>query len=307
MPAVTQLVGVDWGTSNCRAFLLSKSGQILSKISDNQGIAVMKDGNFEQVLDQLCGPWLASYPESGVLLSGMVGSRQGWIEAPYCPCPCDLTTLRDHAIPLPADRWRGFIIPGLSSTGLAGAPDVMRGEETQVAGLAMLQPNLTGTVCLPGSHSKWVSLRPNRIDGFSTFFTGETYSALRHHTLLARLMTDDTISPSAFKFGVEQSAAPGGLMHQLFSVRTRGLTGELQSGDLASYLSGLLIGSELRAVEEQGYLNHVVHLIGENDVAQRYHDALHLLGAQIQVWPAEQVTAAGLWLLGQQLGLCKDR
>ena len=236
----------------------------------------------------------------------MIGSRQGWIEAPYCPCPCALENIHQHAVALPSDRLTGYVVPGLSASGLSGAPEVMRGEETQIAGLAALQPGLTGTVCLPGSHSKWVSLRNNHIESFSTFLTGELFGALCDHTLLGRLITNDPCSPHAFSRGLEQSITAGGLLHQLFSARTLGLTGDLGGGDINSYLSGILIGSEIRAVAESGYLEDTVHLIGGNDAAYRYQEALQSVGATVTLWPGQEVTVAGLWLLGRQLGLCDD-
>jgi len=306
MPTRTPLIGIDWGTSNCRGYLLGATGNVLDHVSDPRGIATVENNQFQLVLEDICGNWLAAHPNSPLLLSGMIGSRQGWIEAPYCPCPCALETIHQHAVALPSDRLTGYVVPGLIASGLSGAPDVMRGEETQIAGLAALQPGLTGTVCLPGSHSKWVSLRNNRIEGFSTFLTGELFGALCDHTLLGRLITNDPGSPHAFSRGLEQSTAAGGLLHQLFSARTRGLAGDLGGGDIASYLSGILIGSEIRAVAEQDYLEDTVHLIGGNDAAHRYHEALQSVGAKVTLWPGQEVTVAGLWLLGRQLGLCDD-
>ena len=155
---------------------MSATGNVLEHVSDHRGIATIENNQFELVLEDICGNWLAAHPNSPLLLSGMIGSRQGWIEAPYCPCPCALETIHQHAVALPSARLTGYVVPGLIASGLSGAPDVMRGEETQIAGLTALQPGLTGTVCLPGSHSKWVSLRNNRIEGFSTFLTGELFA-----------------------------------------------------------------------------------------------------------------------------------
>ena len=307
MSTTIPLIGIDWGTSNCRGYLLSPDGEILEQTSSARGIASVQDGEFPSVLEGLCGPWLSSYPDARLLLSGMIGSRQGWVEAPYCPCPCDLDTIHQHAVALPGQRLKGYVLPGLSGSGLSGAPDVIRGEETQVVGLAELQPGLTGTICLPGTHSKWVSLKDNCIEGFSTFLTGELFAALCAHTLLGRLMTSESDVPEAFMLGLKQSAAAGGLLHQVFSARTRCLVGNLGGDDVKSYLSGIVIGSELRAVAEQGYLEDEVHLIGGNDAAQNYAEGLRAMGAKVKVWSGESVTVAGLSGLGRLLGLYGDQ
>ncbi len=306
MPTTTPLIGIDWGTSNLRGYLLSPGGDILEQTSSTRGIGNVQDNDFPSALEEVCGLWLSNHPDSRLLLSGMIGSRQGWVEAPYCPCPCDFETIHQHAVALPSQRLTGYVLPGLSGPGLSGAPDVIRGEETQVVGLVALQPGLTGTICLPGTHSKWVSLKGNYIEGFSTFLTGELFATLCDHTLLGRLMTSESAAPEAFMLGLDQSAAAGGLLHQVFSARTRCLVGDLAGDDIGSYLSGIVIGSEIRAVAEQGYLEDEVHLVGGNDAAQNYSDALHAMGAKVKVWSGESVTVAGLSLFGRQLGLCED-
>ncbi len=307
MSTTTPLIGIDWGTSNLRGYLLSPGGDILEQTSSSQGIGNVQNNDFPSVLEEVCGLWQSNHPDSRLLLSGMIGSRQGWVEAPYCPCPCDLDTIHQHAVALPSQRLTGYVLPGVSGSGLSGAPDVIRGEETQVVGLAALQPGLTGTICLPGTHSKWVSLKDNCIEGFSTFLTGELFAALCEHTLLGRLMTSESAAPEAFMLGLEQSAAAGGLLHQVFSARTRCLVGDLGGDDVRSYLSGIVIGSEVRAVSEQGYIEDEVHLIGGNAAAQHYADALRAMGARVKVWSGESVTVAGLSGLGRQLGLYGDQ
>ena len=307
MSTTTPLIGIDWGTSNLRGYLLSPGGDILEQTSSTRGIGNVQNNDFPSALEEVCGLWLSNHPDSRLLLSGMIGSRQGWVEAPYCPCPCDLDTIHQHAVALSSQRLTGYVLPGVSGSGLSGAPDVIRGEETQVVGLAALQPGLTGTICLPGTHSKWVSLKDNCIEGFSTFLTGELFAALCEHTLLGRLMTSESAAPEAFMLGLEQSAAAGGLLHQVFSARTRCLVGDLGGDDVRSYLSGIVIGSEVRAVSEQGYIEDEVHLIGGNAVAQHYADALRAMGARMKVWSGESVTVAGLSGLGRQLGLYGDQ
>jgi 2-dehydro-3-deoxygalactonokinase len=297
------MIAIDWGTSSFRAYRLDDAGAVRGQRSAAAGL-LSCDGRFAAVLAQQLEGW----DDERVLMAGMVGSRSGWREVPYVACPAGLAEVAAGLVELDADALPGRrlgIVPGVSSRDAAAAPDVMRGEETQVLGLLERLPGAgPHTVCLPGTHSKWVQLHDSRIVGLRTAMTGELYALLRRHSLLAALMPapgeDDADDPEAFAQGVAASAADGGLAHQLFGVRTRGLFGELGPAAAPSYLSGLLIGHELRALRAE--CSSVVHLVGGAALVPRYLRALQALGATTQAH-GEDLSAAGLFRIAAARGL----
>jgi 2-dehydro-3-deoxygalactonokinase len=236
---------VDWGTTHVRAYLLGEddTGEPLDRRDSTDGVRAVPAGRFADVLRTLVAPWLAR-GERRILLSGVVGSRQGWSETRPVPCPAAIDDLVTALRPIPFPDACVQIIPGVSGIDAFGVPDVMRGEETQIMGTTFT----TGTICLPGSHSKWARVEHGTIVDFSTYLTGEAFAALSAHTLLAPVINQSVPEPGdAFDAGVRRAAEPGGLLHHLFGVRTLGIAGKLSEVDAASYLSGLLIGHELRA------------------------------------------------------------
>ena len=283
------MIAVDWGTSSFRAFRISKSGAT-DRVDGPHGILQVPSGGFADVLRIAIAPWLAD-GERHVLMSGMVGSRQGWQEAPYLPCPAGAAELARALVPVPFDGAQVLLVPGLKVDG--GVPEVMRGEEVQVVGaLEVTGPD--AVACLPGSHSKWVRIAHGQVAGFTTHLTGEAFAALRDHTILGRLMQPGAAAdPDAFARGVERSGDPGGLLHHLFGVRTLGLTGGLADAAAASYLSGLLIGHEVRAAAPAG----TVHLIGDAALCGLYAQAIALCGGTSQPGPLD-AAARGLALIG---------
>ncbi len=175
------MIGVDWGTTGFRAFRL-RDGQVLDRRDAPRGILAVPPGGFADALQAEVGDWLRD-GETHVLLAGMVGSRQGWVEAPYLACPAGLEELASGLMPVPFTNAQVAVIPGLSSRDASGVPEVMRGEETQLIGAFLTAERLT-TACLPGTHSKWARLEGGRIVSFTTHMTGEVYAALRGHTIL---------------------------------------------------------------------------------------------------------------------------
>ena len=266
------MIGVDWGTSSLRAYRLAASGAVLERRESARGILHVEPGGFPDALRDAVGDWIAA-GERRVLLSGMVGSRQGWREAPYVPCPAGLAELAAGLVPAPFSDADVFLTPGVSAADGSGTPEVMRGEETQVLGASAP----AALVCLPGSHSKWARVADGRILGHETHLTGETFAALRGHTILGRLMRDGAPDPAAFNRGVARAGEPGGLLHHLFGVRALGLFGQLAEEDAAGYLSGLLIGHEVRAALPPGA---AVHLIGAAPLCALYARAIELCGGR---------------------------
>ena len=288
------MIGVDWGTSSVRAFRLAADGAVVGRISAQLGILHVENQDFAGTLRRQLAGWLAD-GERRILLSGMVGSRQGWVEAPYLPCPAGAAELARHLTEVPFDAAQVKLVPGLSCRDAAGMPEVMRGEETQIVGaLAQLGPD--ALICLPGSHSKWVTLAQSRVTGFATYFSGEAYAALRQATILGRMMRDGPLSATGFARGVAHSATPGHLLHHLFGVRSQGLFGELADTDSAGYLSGLLIGHELRAALPP---RAQVTLIGAAELCAWYDMAIVAMGGQTRRLDPD-CAAAGLAAIGGQ-------
>jgi 2-dehydro-3-deoxygalactonokinase len=229
---VSHLIAIDWGTSSLRAALFDAAGACLGETASNAGIMHTGGMSFPEIFRREFGPWLAAHPGSAVLASGMIGSRQGWREAPYVACPASFQDVAAGIAWLDDHGQRIGIVPGLVAGSGTAAPDVMRGEEIQIFGALATLAETGGTFILPGTHSKWARAEANRIVSFDTYMTGEVYGLLRQHSILGRLMpalTDggahDAFEPAAFEAGCRASGAnsSGALLHQLFSVRTLGL------------------------------------------------------------------------------------
>lgn len=310
--AAARLIAIDWGSSRLRAWLLGPDGQVQAERGSDDGASRLVGGApaFGAALQALAGDWLAL--RLPAIACGMVGSAHGWREARYVPCPAALADLHRHTVSV--DTFAGtplHIVPGLLDEPAGATPDVMRGEETQLAGLLALDPlrAAQATVLMPGTHSKWVRLQDGRVAGFRTRITGELYAVLRQHSVLGRLMpaTDGgSDHADAFDAGVAAARAGGGpaagsdLAAQLFAVRTLGLTGRLRAEALPDYLSGLLIGHELAAGLQPG--RPPLLLVGDPALCRRYGRALQAFGIQ----PAAvhgNTAIAGLWRLARQAAL----
>lgn len=286
------MIAIDWGSSSLRAFRLDRDGQIVDSRRSDQGL-LNADGRFAEALDGLIDGW----DDALVVMAGMVGSRQGWMEVPYVQAPAGLREIaagmrRLESAAVQRELW---LVPGLSCADARGVPDVMRGEETPLCALLPLLGPGTNTVLLPGTHSKHVRVVDGRIERFSTYMTGELFAVLRQHSLLGRMMVDAPHDAAAFAEGVALAARDGSLLHRLFSVRTRALFDQLQPAQLASYLSGLLIGSELHDIDADG---GALHVIAADGLADAYVSALALAG-RTATRHAEETVARGLYLLAR--------
>jgi 2-dehydro-3-deoxygalactonokinase len=280
------MIAIDWGTSSFRAYRLDAHGGILESRASNQGILNVAPGQFPRVLEEQIRGW----QETPIVMSGMVGSRQGWVEAPYVQCPAGFDEIAGKLVKVAWANREGWIVPGLSCSDAAGVPDVMRGEETQILGCGV-----DGTICLPGTHSKWVQVRKARIERFSTSMTGEVYAVLKQHSILGRMMEEGAPDAGAFAEGVGRSGEAGGLLHHLFGVRTRGLMGNLSAAASASYLSGMLIGHELRSQDAKQ-----VHLLGAPALAALYQQAAAVLAIETRTLDANAAVRS-LYRLGVML------
>ena len=269
------LVAVDWGTSSLRAARLDADGRVLDERALPRGILTVPPGGFPAVFQEACGDWMGR-PGALALICGMAGSRQGWVEAPYCPCPAGFADVAARLAWIESGRIA--IVPGLSCED-RGVPDVLRGEETQVFGALGLLGIDDGLLVLPGTHSKWVRVTAGRIESFSTFMTGEIYALLRQHSILARTMpeADGELQPRAFLRGVEHALRSATLLHAAFSARTLSLFDRLPASALPSYLSGLVIGEELRA-QDLAALSGPLIVVGSEALTERYELALRTMG-----------------------------
>lgn len=275
---MTSLIAVDWGTSSLRAARVAHDGRVVEERALPRGILSVPAGGFAAVFDEICGDWMRA-AGALALICGMAGSRQGWMEAPYCACPAGFADVAARLAWI--EPARIAIVPGLACEA-GGVPDVMRGEETQVFGALELLGLDDATLVLPGTHSKWVRVAGGRIGTFATYMTGELYALLRQHSILARTMpeADGELDESAFERGVAHSLHGHSLLHAAFSARTLALFERLPAAALPSYLSGLVIGEELGA--QQLAAGADVVLIGAEALTRRYELGLRLLGVTAQ-------------------------
>ena len=291
------MIGVDWGISSVRAYRLC-DGRVTDRREQAAGILAVSDGRFAEMLGELVAPWLSD-GEERVLLSGMIGSRQGWKESGTVPCPAGITDLARALTPVPFAGAAVRIVPGVASADEAGTPEFMRGEETQIVGAAIG----TGVACLPGSHSKWATVRDGCITGFTTYLTGEAFAAIRDHTILARQIhagdpsaRDARPCDAVFDAGVARSAEPGGLLHHLFGVRSLGLAALMAEDEAGLYLSGLMIGHEVRAALAR---DATVWVIGSPALSALYARAITACGGTARLADAD-AAAQGLGMIAGQ-------
>lgn len=296
MTADVGAIAIDWGTTNVRAWRLDASGAVLARRAEPKGILNVEGGAFAAAFDELVGDWRRGAPDAPTVLSGMIGSRQGWIEAPYMTCPAALDALARHAVAVP-DHENAVIVPGVA-TSQDGRHDVMRGEEVQIYGALSAHGGDDATVCLPGTHSKWARVSAGRLTGFATSMTGEVYDALSRHTILGRLMSpaaaDDDPGDRYFGQGLERSGEAGGLLHHVFGVRAAGLFDALPPHGMRGYLSGLLLGHEVRAMAAMMAPPGAVAVIAAPALATRYRTALEHVGLTAAMLDGEAVTVRGL-------------
>ena len=295
------LIGIDWGTSSLRAFLIARDGQILDQVASPQGI--MHTDDYAGVFHALVQPWLAT-GTLPIIASGMITSRNGWVETPYVDVPAGAEALAAALVPFTTDNGITLHFVTGMTTEHAGAPDVMRGEETQIIGAAAMGMN-QGSFVMPGTHSKWIRVTEGRIEDYTTYMTGELFATLSKHTILGALMSDasGTFHEEAFGMGIAAGKTAGDqLLHKLFHVRTLPLFGKLHNKAVADYLSGLLIGAEIQAAQHLCSDQTPVTIVGRDDLADRYEAGLHLFGIQSQRAP-ETIVAAGHLKIAEMAGL----
>lgn len=294
------VIAVDWGISSFRAYLLDAEGRISDRRESGGGILRVRGGDFAAALEAEIGRWLVQRRDALVVMSGMIGSRQGWREVPYVACPAEPAEIAQgmERVDWGEGEAEAWIVPGLLDESRPGQPDVMRGEETQVMGGLPALAAGSGLVCLPGTHSKWVRVENGVLQGFATYMTGEVFDLLQSHSILSRKMTKGAVTADRWFIEGLMLGRRGGLLNRLFSARSRALTGDLPEAEVRSYLSGLLIGDELAAAVPEQPAD--IHLLGAPALVALYQAALEKLGHRVERLDADAV-AAGLFTLAGYL------
>jgi 2-dehydro-3-deoxygalactonokinase len=292
-PAGLDWIAADWGTSNLRVWAMSATDAVLARAESDEGMGRLDRAGFEPALIRLIGGWL---PQGDgrvpVLACGMVGSRQGWVEAAYRAVPCAPSEAGAMAVPEVRDgRIAVRIVPGLKQ---AKPADVMRGEETQIAGFLAGEPDFDGVLCLPGTHCKWVHVSAGEVVGFQTFLTGEVFALLAGQSVLRHSVGTEGWDDAAFAEAVgEALSRPERVMTRLFGLRAEALLAGLEPGVARARLSGLLIGAELAGARAY-WLGRAVAIIGSDKVGRAYAAALAEQGVTARRLPVEAMTLAGL-------------
>lgn len=281
-------IAADWGTSQLRVWAM-RGAEVLAEARSDAGMGRLAPDEFEPALLALVGGWLSA-GGTEVIACGMVGARQGWAEAPYRAVPC-APVERGGLMPVATQdaRLRVALVPGLMQ---ARPADVMRGEETQIAGFLARQPLFDGVLCLPGTHSKWVRISAGEVVSFQTFMTGEMFALLERQSVLRHGLAgwDD----DAFDAAVSETLSrPEALAARLFGIRAAGLVAGLAPAAARGRLSGLLIGAELAAARPY-WLGQAVAVIGSDGLAAAYVRALAAQGVAAQAEPGGALVLAGL-------------
>lgn len=297
-PAPAGLIGVDWGNSNLRAFRFDAAGAVIESRQAPRGILTVRDGAFEAVLADLAGDWLDG-PAPTWVLCGAIGSRQGWREVPYVPCPADEAALIQGLVRLPTRLGPAWIAPGVSLV-TPDRAEVMRGEETKM--LAALAAGYRGVVVSPGTHAKWAGLEGGAITGLRSFMTGELFAVLKTHSILGALMAPGPTDAEAFDLGVRRSLADPAITSLLLTARAEGLFGRIAAEQVASYLSGLLIGAEVLGGLSRLEPDTTISVVGSPALTSLYVRAFALAGrAGLATADGASAVAQGLWRLGRAL------
>jgi 2-dehydro-3-deoxygalactonokinase len=286
-------IAVDWGTSNLRVWGIGSDGEVVAERSSDKGMGKLDRSGFEPALLELVGDWLAPDRRTLVIACGMVGARQGWVEVPYRQAPCRPVFSDVVGNPETRDaRLSVKVLAGIKQ--IAPDPDVMRGEETQIAGFLAENPKFEGTLCLPGTHTKWVRISAGEIVDFKTFMTGELFNLLATQSVLRHSLSGAEWDKAEFAGSVKSMATESnGFAARLFSIRAETLVSGLEPGTAKARLSGTLIGTELAGARNY-WLDQKLTIVGNGPQSETYAEALRALGQFPDVTDASHVTLTGL-------------
>ncbi|HZF43178.1 MAG TPA: 2-dehydro-3-deoxygalactonokinase [Sphingomonadaceae bacterium] len=288
-------ISVDWGTTNRRAYLIGADGRQRDEMEDDQGILSVATGQFHGAVQEI----RARLGDRPLLMGGMIGSNRGWVEAPYVACPAGIEDLAK------ALRWieggRAAIVPGVSYRN-GRAADVMRGEEVQILG-AVAAGTIPADciVCHPGTHNKWIVVEGGRITSFRTIMTGELFSLLREHSILADLLGGDASPGAAFDEGVDYGLGNDDVVAELFSIRARVLLGAGERSAAASYASGLLIGGDARVGLRAAPEGEEIIVMGRPELTELFARAIARVGRGVREVDGEEAFVAGTRAIAELL------
>ncbi|GLH81435.1 2-dehydro-3-deoxygalactonokinase [Bradyrhizobium sp. SSBR45G] len=297
--ATPAFVAVDWGTSSFRAWLMAADGTELAESRGGEGMLHCATSGFAPVLRDHLGK-LGASADLPVLICGMAGARQGWVEAPYLHTPTRLDALHAGAVSVETDG-DVRILPGLAQA-RSHQPDVMRGEETQLLGVT--ESDFSGLVCIPGTHSKWIRIDAGAVIDFATYMTGELFAVISQHSILMHAVEPGAAAEDGapFRAGLASAlGAPTALTNALFRLRAAQLLGFSQRADGAAHLSGLLIGSEIADARAQFGDHLPLRLIGAGRLGSLYREALVASGFNLSECDAEQASRRGLFKAARQI------
>ncbi|SNT75483.1 2-dehydro-3-deoxygalactonokinase [Paracoccus seriniphilus] len=291
-PAAPEWIAVDWGTSNLRVWLMDAQNRVIAERHSDKGMSSLSAAEYEPVLLELIGPATGSARRLDVICCGMAGSRQGWAEAPYRAVPCSpVDFLAATRVETNDPRLSVRILPGLRQD---VPDDVMRGEETQIGGFLAEKPDFEGTVCLPGTHCKWVRIRDGKVLEFRSFMTGELFALLSGASVLRHSVDTDEFDQEHFLIAVMDALnAPQSLTSELFSLRAASLLRNVAPVATRSRLSGLLIGTELAAARSF-WQDQPVAIIGASGLGRSYQAALESQGNTAEICDVAEQTMRGL-------------
>jgi 2-dehydro-3-deoxygalactonokinase len=287
-------VAVDWGSTARRAYSIDANGRVAEEMEDDAGTLATPRERFPAEVAAL----RERFGSKPLLMAGMVGSNRGWLETPYVPCPASLDDLARSL--LWAEPGQVAIVPGLSLVE-GGRADVMRGEEVQVFGLEALAPGHDGVICHPGTHSKWIELADAKLTRFQTVMTGELFALLRAHSILGDLLAGPATAGPAFAAGIERGMAGAVIGAELFGVRAGVLLGRRDAADAPSFVSGLLIGSDLRAGLTSVDAGREILVVGRGSLTALYAAALALCGHRCREIDGARAFVAGMTALAEMI------
>lgn len=286
------LVAVDWGTSNLRLSLLDDDGKVLAERSSDRGMGSLAPSEFEGALLELIDADLPDNKVTPVICCGMVGAAQGWKEATYQAVPCAPPDGKGATrVDAKDPRISVWILPGLKQT---NPGDVMRGEETQIAGFLAENPDFDGVLCLPGTHTKWARISAKEVVSFQTYMTGELFALLSKQSVLRHTVNGDDWDADAFVDALSDAMSrPQSIASKLFGLRAEFLVGDMTPSQGKARLSGYLIGLELAGARPY-WLGMPVALIGAPALCKLYQDGLSAQGVKASLHSVSDMTLSGL-------------
>ena len=285
-------IAVDWGSSNLRVWALDKHHKILDSFSSSDGMLSLEIVEFEPLLLEKISNWVAGDVNIPVLCCGMVGAKQGWLEAPYATVPYNLMQDTDSVkVICRGNRLDVRILGGLKQNNPA---DVMRGEETQIRGFLSVFSDFDGIICLPGTHTKWVHVSAGEVVSFRTFISGELFALMSNYSVLKYSVNSDGWSDQEFKSAVSESISnPQKIFSDFFKLRADDLLNKVAKSVLRSKLSGYIIGAELAGTKPY-WLGQNVVILADNNLSKTYKAALEGQGIFAQEVDATKCTLDGL-------------